>query len=43
MLTTVSACDVRAATLTEGFPYFFLSVRQMPGHNSQRRDTARTS
>jgi hypothetical protein len=24
---TVSDCDVRAATLTEGFPYFFLSCK----------------
>jgi hypothetical protein len=40
---TVPACDVRAATLTEGFPAFFSVVRQMPGDNSQRRGTARTS
>jgi hypothetical protein len=39
---TVSACDARAATLTEVFPCFFL-VRQIPRYNSQRRGTARTS
>jgi hypothetical protein len=39
---TVSACDVRAATLR--FLRAFSSVvRQMPGYNSQRRGTARTS
>jgi hypothetical protein len=37
---TVSACDVRAATLTEVFPWFSSVVRQVPGYNSQRRDTA---
>jgi len=31
-----------SATLTEVFPCFFLSLRQMPGYNSQRRGTART-
>jgi hypothetical protein len=40
---TESACDVRAATLTEGFPCFSSVVKQMPGYNSQRRGTARTS
>jgi hypothetical protein len=40
---TVSACDVRAATLIEVFPCFFSVVRQIPGYNSQRRGTARTS
>jgi hypothetical protein len=24
---TVSACDVHAATLTEGFPFFFISCK----------------
>jgi hypothetical protein len=40
---TVSACDVRAATLTEVFRAFSSVVRQMPGYNSQRLGTARTS
>jgi hypothetical protein len=40
---TVSACDVRAATLTEVSPCFFFSLRQMPGYNLQRWGTARTS
>jgi hypothetical protein len=40
---TVCACDVRAATLTEGFRAFSWVVRQMPGYNSQRRGMARTS
>jgi hypothetical protein len=31
-----------SATLTEVFPCFFLSLRQMPGYNSQRRGTVRT-
>jgi hypothetical protein len=31
-----------SATLTEDFPCYFLSLRQMPGYNSQRRGTART-
>jgi hypothetical protein len=31
-----------SANLTEGFPCFSSVVRQMPGYNSQRRDTART-
>jgi hypothetical protein len=31
-----------SATLTEVFPCFFLSLRQMPGYNSPRRGTART-
>jgi hypothetical protein len=39
----VSACDVRAATLTEGFPCFSLVVRQMPRYNFHLRGTARTS
>jgi hypothetical protein len=32
-----------STTLTEGFPCFFLSLRQMPGYNSQRRGKARIS
>jgi hypothetical protein len=31
-----------SATLTEVYPCFSSVVRQMPGYNSQRRDTART-
>jgi hypothetical protein len=40
---TVSACDVRAATLTEFFLCFSSVVRQKPGYNSQRLGTTRTS
>jgi hypothetical protein len=44
MYCTVSAYDVRAATLTEGFPHVFSSfVRQIPEYNSQRRGKARSS
>jgi hypothetical protein len=43
LVFTVSACDERAATLTEFVPCFSKVVRQMPGYNSQRRGTARTS
>jgi hypothetical protein len=39
----VSACDVRAATLTKVFPCFFFNCNQMPGYNSQRRGTTPTS
>jgi hypothetical protein len=39
----VCACNVRAANITEIFRAFSSVVRQMPGHNSQRRGTARTS
>ena len=40
-------CFLRAnwhssATLTEIFPYFFLSCKENAGYNSQRRSTART-
>jgi hypothetical protein len=38
----VSACDLRAATL-RFFRAFSSVVRQIPGYNSQRRGTARTS
>jgi hypothetical protein len=40
---TVSACVVRAATLTQVLLAFSSVVRQVPGYNSQRRGTARTS
>jgi hypothetical protein len=40
---TVCACDVRAAPLTEFSRAFSSAVRQIPGYNSQRRGTARTS
>jgi hypothetical protein len=40
---SVSACDVRAATINEFFFCFSSVVRQMPGYNSQKRGTARAS
>jgi hypothetical protein len=40
---TVSACDRSAATLTDVFRAFSSVVTQLPGYNSQRRGTARTS
>jgi hypothetical protein len=43
VMYVLSACDVRAAILTEIFRVFSSFVRQMPGYNSQRRDTTRTS
>jgi hypothetical protein len=40
---TVTACDIRAATLSEVFLALSSVVRQMPGYNSQIRGTGRTS